>query len=432
MKFYIKTYGCQMNFFDSDMLIDILVRHGHEYSPRMREDIDLILVNTCAVREKPEKRALSFMERFRERARFFGFGGCVAQKLGKTLFERLTFLNFIFGSYGIDRVPDVLDRLEAGEKGPFDLTGFEGNCFPDRPPYPYHSSGIKAFVKIMEGCNNFCTYCIVPYVRGREVYRPSSEIVDEVKRLVDSGVKEVMLIGQNVNSYRDPKNLNIVFSDLLEMVNNVSGDFWIRYTTSNPKDFGMDMVEAHRDLEKLCNHVHLPLQSGSNKVLKLMGRKYTREEYLEKVMALREAMDISITSDIIVGFPGEDEKDFQETLSAMEEVRFDLVYSFIFSKREGTAACTMEDKTPYDEKRRRLEVLQAFQRKITLESNKRDEGKVFKVLVDGISKKSEKELAGRTAKNKVVNFQGSVKLTGRFVDVKVVEGYANSLRGVME
>ncbi len=421
-----------MNFFDSDRLVDVLIKNGHEMSESLDGEVDLLLVNTCAVREKPEKRAISFMERFRNRAKFFGFGGCVAQKLGSKLFSRLPFVNFIFGSYTIEKIPEILRRLEKGESGPFDLTGFEGNCFPNEPVFPYHSKGLKSFVKIMEGCNNFCSYCIVPYVRGREIYRPASHIVKEVQRLVEMGVKEIMLIGQNVNSYRDP-DTNIGFVKLLEMINSVSGNFWIRYTTSNPKDFGMDMVQAHRDLEKLCNHVHLPFQSGSNKVLKLMKRRYTREEYLEKIERLKDQVpDIAITSDVIVGFPGETQQDFEQTLDLVKTVRFDLLYSFVFSRREGTEAYLMEDNVPLSEKLERLKVLQDIQRSISIEKNREEEGKVLKVLVEGISKKDKSELSGRTSKNKVVNFRGSDRIIGEFVRVKILEGYTNSLKGVLD
>ncbi len=432
MRFHVKTYGCQMNVYDSDRLIDVLKKAGHKYVEDLEEGVDLLVVNTCAVREKPEERPFSFLTRFKNKARFFGFGGCVAQKLKEKVFEKAPFVNFIFGSYTIERIPEVLEKLERGEKGPFDLTGFEGSPASRHPPYPVHSNGIKAFVKIMEGCNNFCSYCVVPYVRGREFYRSSREIVEEVRCLLDMGVKEVMLIGQNVNSYRDPEK-GMDFPDLLYELDKLGGEFWIRYTTSHPKDFGRRLVEAHRDLKKLCNHVHLPFQSGSNKILRLMNRGYTREEYIEKVDLLKkEVGDVAISADCIVGFPGESERDFLDTIDLLERVRFDLVYSFIYSKREGTKAASMEDDVPLDEKRRRLEHLLEVQGRISLERNKEEEGRVLDVLVEGFSKRDAGEVSGRTRKNKVVNFPGGDKLIGGFVKVKIKEGYRNSLKGVIE
>ena len=425
--------GCQMNEYDSDHVGRLL--QAEDFKPS--EDpsrADLILINTCTVRDKAEQKAYSLLGRMmglkkRRPHLLIGVMGCIAQQKGSALFERFPGLDFVIGTKELETVPRILEKLarEGGRVVAADLT--KPSVFPDTSP-DYFKNRVKSFVTIMEGCNNFCSYCIVPYVRGREVSRPPEEIIKETKKLVEQGVKEVTLLGQNVNSYRSGgSQAEGGFSSLLRKLNNIEGLLRIRFTTSHPKDLSDDLIHCFKDLEKLCAHIHLPLQSGSNHVLKSMKRGYSGEHYLDLVEKLRRVdPDVAITSDMIVGFPGETERDFELTLGVVKKIEFDNIYSFKYSDREGTLASGMEPKVPFQERAARLQTLQHLQKGITLDKNRKLVGQRVEVLVEGRSKRGN-ELTGRTGSNKVVNFDCESELLGDLVQVRIKNGYANSLKG---
>ena len=419
MNYYIKTFGCQMNERDSEKVEGILLENDHQRVENP-EEADLIIVNSCAVREKAENKLYSEIGRLRfknKRAKIIAMG-CVAQ----INYEKLkNIADIVVGTNTIDVFYSI------SKEWPQDRVFIKPNMEDPDHIFP-HLTHVSAYVDIMYGCDNFCTYCIVPYTRGREVSRKKEAIIDEIKRLVDKGTKEVMLLGQNVNSYG--KNFDYGFVDLLYEVNKIDGLERIRFTTSHPKDFSKELIYAMRDLEKVCEHIHLPIQSGSNKILKLMKRKYTKEEYLEKVYLYKEIVkDGSITTDIIVGFPQETEKDFEETLKVLEEVKYDTSFSFKYSKRLFTKAKDMDGQVPEEEKLRRLNILQDLQAKITQEKLKNYEGKITEVLIEGISKKG-KQLFGRNRQNIVVNldFMDNIKV-GDVVRIEVAEAFKHSLLG---
>jgi len=430
--FHIATMGCQMNEYDSDHVAQLL--QAEDFKPT--EDprgADLILINTCAVREKAEQKAYSLLGRMiglkKRRSRvLIGMMGCIAQQQGSSLLERFPGLDFVIGTKELETVPRVFENLTkgGGRIVAADLTKL--SIFSQSNP-GYFKDRIKSFVTIMEGCDNFCSYCIVPYVRGREVSRPPDEIIKEINELVEQGVKEVTLLGQNVNSYRSSENQGKGFSSLLGKLNNIEGLLRIRFTTSHPKDLSDDLIGCFKDIEKLCPHIHLPLQSGSNHVLKSMKRGYTREHYLNLVEKLRRVNpDVAITSDMIVGFPGETESDFDLTLDMVKRIEFDNIYSFKYSDREGTLASGMERKVSLQKRAERLRILQQFQKEITLRKNQELVGQEVEVLVEGKSKKGN-ELTGRTGSNKVVNFCFNSELLGNLVRVRIKNAYANSLKG---
>ena len=421
-----------MNEYDSDHVGRLL--QAEDFKPS--EDpsrADLILINTCTVRDKAEQKAYSLLGRMmglkkRRPHLLIGVMGCIAQQKGSALFERFPGLDFVIGTKELETVPRILEKLarEGGRVVAADLT--KPSVFPDTSP-DYFKDRVKSFVTIMEGCNNFCSYCIVPYVRGREVSRPPEEIIKETKKLVEQGVKEVTLLGQNVNSYRSDESRSEGFSSLLRKLNNIESLLRIRFTTSHPKDLSDDLIHCFKDLDKLCHHIHLPLQSGSNRVLKSMKRRYTREHYLELVEKLRlVAPDVAITSDVIVGFPGETEGDFEQTLDVVKRIEFDHLFSFKYSDREGTLASAMEPKVPSQERAARLQTLQELQKGITLHKNRKLVGRRVEVLVEGRSKRGN-ELTGRTGSNKVVNFDCESELLGDLVQVRIRNAYANSLKG---
>ncbi len=419
MNYYIKTFGCQMNERDSEKVEGILLENDHQRVENP-EEADLIIVNSCAVREKAENKLYSEIGRLRfknKRAKIIAMG-CVAQ----INYEKLkNIADIVVGTNTIDVFYSI------SKEWPQDRVFIKPNMEDPDHIFP-HLTHVSAYVDIMYGCDNFCTYCIVPYTRGREVSRKKEAIIDEIKRLVDKGTKEVMLLGQNVNSYG--KNFDYGFVDLLYEVNKIDGLERIRFTTSHPKDFSKELIYAMRDLEKVCEHIHLPIQSGSNKILKLMRRKYTKEEYLEKVYMYKEIVNNgSITTDIIVGFPQETEKDFEETLKVLEEVKYDTSFSFKYSKRLFTKAKDMDGQVPEEEKLRRLNILQDLQAKITQEKLKNYEGKITEVLIEGISKKG-KQLFGRNRQNIVVNldFMDNIKV-GDVVRIEVAEAFKHSLLG---
>lgn len=428
---YIKTFGCQMNEHDSERMLALLEECGYEESVKW-EDADLILVNTCTVREKPEQKAYSIVGRYQQLKEhnpdaIIGITGCVAQQRGEELLARMPALDFILGPGKIHKLPDILRAVEKGRRGVCSV-GFE-NGYPADLPMP-HTQQLRAYVTIMQGCDNFCSYCIVPSVRGRERSRSSNEIMAEIEALVQRGTKEVILLGQNVNSYAKHNPHELTFPQLLAKIDEIPRLERIRFTTSHPKDLTEELIEAFGTLEHLCEHFHLPFQAGSNAVLEKMNRGYTREQYLTQVRRLREvAPQISITADVMVGFPGEGDDDFTQTLELMQEVEFDGLFSFKYSPRQGTRSAQWEDDCTPEVKQRRLTILQELQRGITLKKNKKLEGMVQEVLVEGSSRKSLHTMMGRTGCNRIVNFSGGTSRVGELVMVKIDEGLQNSLRG---
>ncbi len=428
---YIKTFGCQMNEHDSERMLTLLEGCGYRETKQW-EDAYLILINTCSVREKPEQKVYSIVGRLQRLKSespdiILGVAGCVAQQEGELLLARFPALDFIVGPGKIQRIPELLHRVEEGRRGLCEV-GFEES--PSCDSILPHASQLRAYVTIMEGCDNFCSYCIVPHVRGRERSRPSGEIVPEIEALVENGTKEVILLGQNVNSYAAHDPADLTFPQLLATINGIRGLERIRFTTSHPRDLTEELIESFRRVERLCEHIHLPFQAGSNRVLEKMDRGYTREEYVAKIGKLREMVpDISITADVMVGFPGERDEDFAQTLELLQEVEFDSLFSFKYSPRKGTAAAQLRDDVSPKVKQQRLEILQNLQREITLKKNKVLEGKVREVLVEGCSRNSPHEMMGRTRCNRIVNFPGGSEVVGELVKVKIRKGLPNSLRG---
>ncbi|MCJ7664160.1 MAG: tRNA (N6-isopentenyl adenosine(37)-C2)-methylthiotransferase MiaB [Desulfobacterales bacterium] len=428
---YIKTFGCQMNEHDSERMLALLEGYGYQGTTRW-EEADVILVNTCTVREKPEQKAYSILGRFQQRkennpAVIVGIAGCVAQQGGEHLLARIPSLDFVLGPGKIHRLPEILHDVEKGRSGVC-AVDFENGDLVDLP-LP-HVRQLSAYATIMQGCDNFCSYCIVPSVRGRERSRPSTDILAEIEALIQTGTKEVVLLGQNVNAYAKNNPHELTFPRLLAKINEIPGLERIRFTTSHPRDLTEETIEAFGTVEHLCEHLHLPFQAGSDDVLARMNRGHTREEYLTKAQRLREKVpQISITADVMVGFPGESEADFDQTLDLMQAVEFDGLFSFKYSPRKGTRAAQWRDDCPPEVKQRRLEMLQELQRGITLRKNKALEGTIREILVEGRSRNSPHKMMGRTRCNRIVNFPGGPGLVGELVNVKITEGLQNSLRG---
>ena len=434
--FHIKTFGCQMNKHDSDSITQILLSKGYGQADSI-EKADIILINTCSIRKKAEDKALTLLGRIGLLKRkkpyiVSGIIGCVAQEKGVSLFTRFPYIDLVVGPRNIHRIDEFLVKIgkEREKISSLDLTCGLG----PHPTYNGHINGsVSRFLKIMEGCDNFCSYCIVPFVRGREISIPAGDIIDEARYLVNHGVKEITLIGQNVNSYNRKDTSALTFTELLRELDKISDLKRLRFTTSHPKDLSSTLISAFAELRSLCPHIHLPVQSGSNRILKHMNRGYTREQYSDLVYRLRETRPgMSITSDMIVGFPGETKKDFQDSLRLIEELRFDNLFSFKYSERPGTAAIKLSDKVEDEEKQRRLTTLQAMQGVITLSKNKDFEGTTQEILVEGPSRKGNNQLTGRTPGNNVVNFVSDKNLTGKSVMVKITDGYQNSLYGTLE
>jgi tRNA-2-methylthio-N6-dimethylallyladenosine synthase len=399
------------------------------------KEAGFILINTCSVREKPEHKVYSALGRFKklkeENGTIIGVAGCVAQQEGERLLGRIPYLDMVIGTHAIPMLPQLLQRIEvSGERvceTSFDKNGkYLEAIFPKKP-----LDKTKSYVTIMQGCDHFCSFCIVPYVRGREQSRPSREIIEEVKCMVEMGVKEVFLLGQNVNGYGKGLKGELAFPGLLRQINEIDGIERIRFTTSHPRDLSEELIQAYSKLSRLCEHIHLPFQSGSNKILRAMHRGYTRESYLEKIDRLREACpSIALTADVIVGFPGEEEADFRQTLDLMEKVRFDDLFSFKYSPRKGTRAAEFEDRVEEKVKQERLSLLQEIQRGITLQKNQALVGNVEEVLVEGQSKQSDRDVTGRIRSNRIVNFEGDIKLlTGKLAAVRITKAFPHSLRG---
>ena len=428
--FYIETFGCQMNVHDSEKVAGVLLRRGYQQieSP---EAADLVFYNTCSIREKAAQKVFSRLGTFKEgqgAGKIIGVLGCVAQQEGERIFERAPWVSLVCGSASYRKLPALLAELEAGNRRVTGLDTDTDETFETevtRRDHPF-----RAYLTIIEGCDKTCAYCVVPYTRGPERSRASDAVLKEVAQLADVGYTEVQLLGQTVNSYRDPSPRRMSFAELLVAVAGVTGIRRVRFTTSHPHDFHADIVEAIDAVPALCDHVHLPVQSGSTRVLRAMQRTYSREEYVEKIALIRAARrPISLTTDVIVGFPGETEKDFEETLSLLDLAQYDGAFSFKYSPRPNTPALRMADAIPEEEKGRRLVALQERQRQIQIMRNESLVGQTFEVLVDGQSRK-ENQWAGRTSSNRVVNFTSpQCSLLGHYTQVRVSRAGPNSLVG---
>jgi tRNA-2-methylthio-N6-dimethylallyladenosine synthase len=430
---YIKTFGCQMNVHDSEQIEELLKKEGYQKTDDVKR-ADLIITNTCSIREKAEHKAYSMLGRFRRLKELnpeliIGVGGCLAQQLGRNLFKKAPYLDLVFGTHNIHLLPRMIQQIKSNRPRIME-TSFHESVKSLRIRTLPDNGGVSSYVTIMQGCNNFCSYCVVPYLRGREESRESNDVIDEIRFLADHGVKEVTLLGQNVNSYGETLLNGSNFPTLLKRVNDIKGIERIRFTTSHPKDLSDDLIKCYGILNKLAKHIHLPVQSGSDYVLKKMNRHYTSEDYLKKVKKLREICpDVSITSDIIVGFPGESDDDFQKTIDLMEKVRFDSTFSFKFSFREGTSVAKLNGNIGESIKSKRLSILQSLQEKHSIEINKNLEGSVANILVEGLSKNDQADIMGRTSTNKIVNFTGDIGTIGKIVPVKIIKAYTHSLRG---
>lgn len=422
-----------MNEHDSERMLRLL-ESFHYTETKEANKADLILINTCSVREKPEHKVYSALGRFRKlkerKGTVIGVAGCVAQQEGERLLDRVPYLDLVIGTHAIPMLAQLLEQIEgSGQRVCETRFDRSGECL--KTPLPEKPlAKVKSYVTIMQGCDHFCSFCIVPYVRGGERSRPSREILEEITHLAERGVKEVFLLGQNVNGYGKGLEGEVDFPSLLSRTNEIEGIERIRFTTSHPADLSDALIQGFSALEKLCEHIHLPFQSGSDRILKAMHRGYTRESYLERIERLKETCpSIAITADVIVGFPGEAEEDFKETLDLMEKVEFDDLFSFKYSPRKGTRAAQLQNQVEEEVKQDRLSILQKIQREITLEKNQALEGQVEEVLVEGRSKQSDREVAGRTRSNKIVNFPGDLSLVGKTIPVKVVKACPHSLRG---
>lgn len=431
-KFFIHTMGCQMNEYDSLRIASVLEKMGFTEAESM-EDGDYLIVNTCSVREKPQHKAESAIGRFRQIKRKrpevkIGFCGCVAQQEGTDLLKNNKDIDFVVGTDGLHRLEEVIAHVEAGERlsdTQVNEGGLEIDIFS-------RTVSVSSFVTIMKGCDNFCSYCIVPYVRGRERSRTETEILDEVKYLADGGAKEITLLGQNVNSYGTTLESSPSFPELLNRVGEVNGIRRIRFVTSHPKDFSDGLIEVMRDNEKVCEYLHLPLQAGSDSVLKRMNRKYTYAHYLERVMRAKEMIpSLALSSDFIVGFPGETDEDFEATMKAINDIQYDMIFAFNYSTRPGTKAENFEDDVPLEVKKMRLSRLLDMQKKIISDKTAEYKDKVVEVMVEGSSKRGSGQFSGRNRQNRVVNFTSDTILdSGEFVNVKITDPKANSLTGI--
>lgn len=434
-KLHIKTWGCQMNEYDSSKMAALLdSTHGYTLT-EVAEEADVLLLNTCSIREKAQEKVFHQLGRWKLLKQqnpnvIIGVGGCVASQEGKLIRQRANFVDIIFGPQTLHRLPEMIDQVRGNGRPVIDVSFPEIEKF-DRLPEP-RADGPTAFVSIMEGCNKYCTYCVVPYTRGEEVSRPCDDILYEIAQLAEQGVREVNLLGQNVNAWRGAAFDGGLcsFAELLRLVASIDGIDRIRFTTSHPIEFTDDIIEVYRDTPELVSFLHLPVQSGSDRVLTMMGRTHTALEYKSIIRKLRAARpDIQISSDFIVGFPGETREDFEQTMKLISDVNFDMSYSFIFSPRPGTPAADMVDDVSEEEKKQRLYILQD---RINQQANawsRRMVGTTQRILVEGTSRKSIMELSGRTENNRVVNFEGTPDMVGKFVDVEIIEVLSNSLRG---
>jgi tRNA-2-methylthio-N6-dimethylallyladenosine synthase len=437
-KLYIQTHGCQMNEYDSSKMADVL-RASHQLEKSTNpEEADVLLLNTCSIREKAQDKVFSELGRFRLLKEknpniVIGVGGCVASQEGAAILTRAPYVDMIFGPQTVHRLGDMLTEVKAKRQSVVDVTFPEIEKF-DHLPEP-RAEGVSAFVSIMEGCSKYCSFCVVPYTRGEEISRPLDDVLGEIAALAAQGVKEVQLLGQNVNDYRGAMHEGGTadLALLIQLIASMEDILRIRFTTSHPVAFSNALIETYASVPKLANHLHLPVQSGSDRILSAMKRGYTAIEYKSKIRRLRQVRpDISISSDFIIGFPGETDADFEATMNLIHEIGFDLSFSFIYSPRPGTPAAFFPDDIPLNIKKERLRILQD---RILLNAKKISEsmiGKVETILVVGPSKKNPQELSGRTENNRVVNFKGSPDSIGQLVPVNITEALPNSLRGELE
>lgn len=428
--FYIETFGCQMNDHDSEKVAGFLVGRGYQ----QMETVDaakLVLYNTCSIREKAAQKVFSRLGTFRKHpghGKIIGVLGCVAQQEGEEIFERAPWVSLVCGSASYSKLPELIAQIEGGNRRVMGLDKDTDETFETE--ITRRDNPFRAYLTIIEGCDKSCSYCVVPFTRGPERSRASGSILEEVRKLADAGYSEIQLLGQTVNSYQDSSPRRMSFAELLVAVAGVKGIRRVRFTTSHPRDFGRDIVEALDAVPELCDHVHLPVQSGSTRMLREMRRTYTREEYLEKIAMIRAARrPISLTSDIIVGFPGETERDLEETISLLDAAQYDGVYAFQYSPRPNTDAQHMADAIPEGEKGRRLALVQDHQREIQIKRNDALIGESFEVLVDGASRKPG-QWSGRTSSNRILNFSSpQPDLLGQYVQVRVTRAAPNSLVG---
>lgn len=443
-KVYVKTYGCQMNEYDSDKMIDVLADGEQMEKTDTPDDADVVLFNTCSVREKAQEKVFSELGRFkalkRERPELIiGVGGCVASQEGDAIVKRAPYVDLVFGPQTLHRLPQMIRARKDSGRSQVDISFPEIEKFDHLPPA--RVEGASAFVSIMEGCSKYCSFCVVPYTRGEEVSRPMADVLTEIAELTEQGVREITLLGQNVNAYLAPLEKpdpdqrsdepaeEADFATLLDFVAEMPGVARIRYTTSHPREFSQRLIDAHARISKLANHVHLPVQSGSDRILSAMKRGYTALEFKSIVNRLRRNdPDLSIGSDFIVGFPGETDKDFEQTMALVDAVVFDHSFSFIYSPRPGTPAAALPDDTPHAVKLARLQRLQKQIGENAIRISERMVGTTQRILVEGPSKKDPLELSGRTGNNRVVNFAGDSRLTGSLIEVEITAALPHSLR----
>lgn len=434
-KLHIKTWGCQMNEYDSQKMADLLdASNGYELTEEA-ENADVILLNTCSIREKAQEKVFHQLGRWKllkddNPDLVIGVGGCVASQEGDTIRQRAPFVDIVFGPQTLHRLPEMIKQVQEESGSVIDISFPEIEKF-DRLPEP-KAEGPSAFVSIMEGCSKYCTFCVVPYTRGEEVSRPLDDVLLEVAQLAEQGVREVNLLGQNVNAYRGETHDGEIcyFSDLLRYVAAIDGIDRIRYTTSHPVEFTPDIIEAYADVPELVDHLHLPVQSGSDRVLALMKRGHTALEYKSTIRKLRKIRpNLSMSSDFIIGFPGESKADFEATMNLINDIGFDMSFSFIYSARPGAPAADLPDDVPESEKKERLYILQNRITQMAQDISRKMFATEQRILVEGPSKKNPMELRGRTENNRVVNFEGPHSVIGQFVDVKITEALPNSLRG---
>lgn len=432
-KYSIVTLGCQMNEHDSEVMAAMLESIGYDAADAIEES-DLIIINTCAVRKKPEEKVASLLGKYsilkqEKNDLIIAVGGCMSQleESAQYLKKRFSFVNLIFGTHALPRLPYLI--LQAMQHNQTVIELEDNSSARDGLPV-LHKNRYHAWLPIIYGCNNYCSYCIVPYVRGPERSRPKEMIISEARSLVEKGFVEVTLLGQNVNSYGLDLNENQDFADLLYALNDLDGLYRIRFMTSHPKDLSPQLIDAVKDCDKVCEHFHLPVQSGSNRVLKKMNRSYTREYYLGLLQSIRNAVpDLAVTSDIIVGFPGEEETDFRETLDLIDKARFDNAFTFIYSPRKGTAAYLLDEPLSHSDKENRLKRVNELQHHISAQQNQRLHGKTLELLVEGSSKYNSKMQSGRTRTNKLVHFAASKNRSGQLIKVKITEARTWNLIG---
>ncbi len=428
-KFYIETFGCQMNAHDSEKVVGTLASRGYEQVESV-DAADLVLYNTCSIRDKAEQKVFHRLQEFKKLAKHKTFAviGCVAQQEGDKIFERAPHVSLVAGSASYTKLPELLVQLENGGKRVTGLSLDTTDTF--ETPYTRRDNPHRAYITIIEGCDKSCAYCVVPFTRGPERSRTSESVIAEARQLAEAGYREIQLLGQNVNSYRDPSAAQWDFAMLLRKMGEIPRMRRIRFTTSHPRDFGKPIIDAIAENPVLCNHVHLPVQSGSSSVLFAMQRQYTRDEYMRRIDWMKNSgRDIAITTDIIVGFPGETEADFEQTLRLLDEVEYDSIFSFKYSRRPNTPALSLEDQISEEEKSRRLAIVQERQRSIQIRRNAEYIGRVEEVMVEGFNKATGQWI-GRTSQHKTLNFTGSREnLTGQYLHARVLRAGPNSLAG---